>query len=76
MYFPNMERHLDPKQNSTTDDWVGNNAAFTCDKCGKVYLVSGLLHKNGRACPQCGQTKAFATGGRNSGGTAFISWDS
>jgi hypothetical protein len=28
------------------EDWLGNNAAFTCPKggCGKVYILSGHCH--------------------------------
>jgi hypothetical protein len=28
------------------EDWLGNNAAFTCPlpDCGKVYIVSAMIH--------------------------------
>ena len=26
------------------EDWQGNNAAFTCPACKKVYIVSARMH--------------------------------
>ena len=70
-----MARHdIDPKAMASDEDWVGNNAAFTCPKCGKVFLVSQLIHPDGRACPQCGEAKGFAVGGQKQGGRAWIVW--
>ena len=56
------------------EDWLGNNAAFTCPQhgCGKVYIVSALIHKNGRECPACGRSKTFVSGGRSRNGEARI----
>ena len=36
-----------------SEDWLGNNAAFTCpvNGCGQVYLVSAHLNRHGRECP-------------------------
>jgi transposase-like protein len=65
-------RDLDPEQLGQAEDWVGNNAAFTCPDCGKVFLVSQMLHGNGRDCPSCGRSHAEVTGGSRSGGTAWI----
>ena len=65
-------RDLEPLTLGQGDDWVGNNAAFTCPVCGKVFLVSGPLHRNGRACPSCGRSTAHIKGGAKSGGTAWI----
>jgi hypothetical protein len=56
------------------EDWVGNNAAFTCPVCHGVFLVSGMFHKNGRDCPKCGKSKGRVLGGKESGGTATIEW--
>ncbi len=47
-------------------DWYGNNAAFTCPVCGKVFIVSAVLNEKGkkkgeRECPGCGETVAFCT---------------
>lgn len=70
-----VKREIDPRAIAHYEDWVGNNAAFTCTKCGKIFLVSGLLHKSGRVCPECGQTRAFVSGGQKSGGQACIEWD-
>jgi hypothetical protein len=57
-------------------DWLGNNAAFTCPQpgCRKVYIVSALIHKNGRECPACGRSKAFVSGSQNRNGDAWIVW--
>jgi Zn finger protein HypA/HybF involved in hydrogenase expression len=68
-------RSLDPKDTGQDADWVGNNAAFTCPRCSKVFLVSGLLHRGGRACPSCGASKGHVVGGRDSGGTARLEWN-
>ncbi len=69
-------RFLDGKSLGQSEDWVGNNAAITCpnEACGKVYLVSGMMHKKGRECPACGQSKVFATGGKDSGGSVKVQW--
>jgi predicted RNA-binding Zn-ribbon protein involved in translation (DUF1610 family) len=56
-------------------DWEGNNAAFTCPPCGKVYIVSGMMHRGGvRKCPSCGHSTANLSGGKESGGSAWIEW--
>ena len=55
-------------------DWVGNNAAFTCPVCNRVFLVSAMLHRNGRPCPGCERSTGHVTGGRNAGGRAFVEW--
>lgn len=57
------------------EDWEGNNAAFTCPACSKVFIVSGMMHKTGRACPSCGKTKGFVKGGKGSGGSAHLTYD-
>ena len=63
---------LDPDQLGQGEDWAGNNAAFTYPECGNVFLVSQMLHRNGRDCPSCGRSHAEVTGGSKSGGTAWI----
>jgi uncharacterized protein (DUF983 family) len=45
------------------EEMYGNNAAFCCPKCGKIYLVSSHLNKNGRLCPKCGKSKAHIEDG-------------
>lgn len=68
-----MAKHeIDRTTPAANEDWEGNNAAFSCPKCGKVFIVSGMLHKQGRVCPKCGKAKGFVTGGRQSGGSAYI----
>lgn len=75
---PKMHRDLssDPASHADSEDWEGNNAAFTCPVCGKVFIVSTApqLHAGKRECPKCGNSSAEITGGRKSGGTASISW--
>ena len=71
------KRHIDQHGPDARDeDWAGNNAAFTCPVCGKVFLVSNaaIIHGGERSCPSCGKSKAVVTGGRKSGGEAYIEW--
>jgi predicted RNA-binding Zn-ribbon protein involved in translation (DUF1610 family) len=56
-------------------DWEGNNAAFTCPPCGKVFIVSELLHPKGRECPNCQKSVGHVKGGRKSGGRAYIEFE-
>ena len=56
-------RDLDPDARGQTEDWVGNNAAFTCPACGNVFLVGAPLHRNSRDCPACGRSHAEVAGG-------------
>lgn len=53
-------------------DFVGNNAAFTCPVCKKVFLVSGLIHRGERKCPSCGKSTGYVSGGQKSGGAAYL----
>ena len=71
-------RELNPKDLGKTEDWAGNNIAVTCPVCEKVYVVSGLLHREGRKCPNlsCGKSKAFVKRGKDSDGKASIQWES
>lgn len=58
-------------------DWEGNNAAFTCRHCGKVFIVSAQIHRGERRCPKpgCGRSvgRVSTRGGRLSGGYAVLS---
>ena len=56
------------------EDWHGNNAAFTCPCCDRVFVVSGFLQDGVRRCPHCGLSEGRVQGGRQSGGTAEIEW--
>ena len=75
-------RMLDPERIGKDADWEGNNAAFTCPVCGKIYIVSDTrMHINAetkekgyRQCPSCGKSIARIVGGRKSGGKASITW--
>jgi predicted RNA-binding Zn-ribbon protein involved in translation (DUF1610 family) len=70
-------RALDPKKLGDDEDWEGNNAAFRCPVCGKVFLVSGSrVHRGERPCPKCGKStgRISTKGGRLSSGTASLEW--
>ena len=68
-------RNLDPENIQKDEDWQGNNASFTCPVCGKVFIVSGMIHRGLRECPECGRSKGRVSGGRNNEGTASIEWE-
>jgi hypothetical protein len=40
-----MQKDLDPATSEHSSDWEGNNAAFTCPLCQKVFIVSGRIHR-------------------------------
>ena len=65
---------LDPNNLGKDHDWEGNNVAFKCPQCQKVFIVSGLIHRGTRTCPNCGQSSGSVYGGRKSGGTAKLEW--
>lgn len=67
-------RHLDPNGPGQNEDWEGNNAAFRCPVCRKVFLVSEHLHGNGRQCPGCQKSTGRVRGGRKSHGQATLEW--
>jgi hypothetical protein len=71
-----MQRKIDPSR--LEEDWEGNNIAVTCPnpECRKIFIVSARMHPKGRLCPKCLQSQGLvsASGGRESGGTAYIIW--
>ncbi len=70
-------RKIDRNSIRDDEDWEGNNAAFTCPVCKKVFIVSALLHQGRRTCPnpKCRKSVGWVRGGRLSGGDAGIEWD-
>jgi hypothetical protein len=42
--------------------------------CGRLYIVSELIHRGERKCPACQKSRGVVHGGRGSGGTASIIW--
>lgn len=74
-------RHIDPDAIGHDEDWEGNNAAFLCPSCKKVFIVSDTrMHvgpggeKGYRECPNCRKSIGRVKGGRKSGGSASIEW--
>lgn len=67
-------RTLNPKTLQHNEDWEGNNAAFLCPHCGKVFIVSEMIHKGKRSCPNCGKSTGSIKGGKGSGGSAELEW--
>jgi predicted RNA-binding Zn-ribbon protein involved in translation (DUF1610 family) len=74
-------KNLDPNKLGQDDDWEGNNAAFICPLCKKVFIVSDTRMHTGpdgekgyRKCPSCGESTGRVNGGRKSGGSASIEW--
>lgn len=74
-------RRLTPDALAQDEDWEGNNAAFRCPMCGKIFIVSNTrMHvgpngeKGYRVCPKCGKSVGRVRGGRKSGGEASIEW--
>jgi endogenous inhibitor of DNA gyrase (YacG/DUF329 family) len=70
-----VKNNLDPAINQDTSDWEGNNAAFTCPRCGKIFIVCGGIHNGKRSCPKCGESTGIVTDGRKTGGAASITWE-
>jgi hypothetical protein len=67
-------RHIDKDHMACDEDWDGNNAAFSCPVCRKVFLVSAHMHSGKRECPNCHKSTGYVVGGKNSNGTARIEW--
>ncbi|MFO7607045.1 MAG: hypothetical protein R6W72_12190 [Desulfurivibrionaceae bacterium] len=69
-------RILTPDKLEKDIDWEGNNVAFTCPvpDCGKVFIVSGMIHRGERKCPACQKSTGYVENGRLQGGKAYIQW--
>jgi hypothetical protein len=68
-------KQLDPNNLGRDEDWVGNNAAFKCPHCDKVFLVSALIHRGNRRCPECNRsTGKCDSKGKAKGGAASLEW--
>jgi hypothetical protein len=70
-------RTIDRNSIKQDEDWEGNNAAFACPLCRKVFIVSALLHEGRRRCPnpKCGKSTGWIRGAKTAGGSAGIEWD-
>lgn len=73
------KRYIDKENIKKGEDWLGNNAAFTCSICGKVYIVSDFPPRPWggiQECPGCGKSVAHCTGKKDADGTeAWIEWE-
>lgn len=73
-------KNLRPNGFELDNDWEGNNVAFACPVCEKIFIVSELMHKGPndekgyRRCPKCTKSIGRISGGKKSGGTASIEW--
>ena len=69
-------KQLDPENLDHDENWEGNNAAFRCPHCGKVFIVSGTrVHRGERRCPECAKSIGRCDiKGRKSRGTASLEW--
>jgi len=76
-----QRRNLIPEDLKHDEDWEGNNVAFKCPLCQKVFIVSDTRMHTGpqgekgyRECPSCGKSIGRVKGGKKSDGTASIEW--
>jgi hypothetical protein len=67
-------RQIDKDHPACDEDWDGNNAAFSCPICRKVFLVSEYMHGGQRDCPNCHKSTGYVKGGKATGGSARIEW--
>jgi len=68
-------REIYPEAIAMDEDVLGNNAAFTCPKCGKVFLVAAFPPEKkdiGRPCPRCGGPRGFPPADSQ---RAYIEWN-
>ena len=66
-------KQLNPSNLGRDEDWEGNNAAFKCPHCGKVFIVSGEIHNGKRDCPECGKSTGYCDiPGKKSGGKSSL----
>lgn len=73
-------KNLNPDNLNQDEDWLGNNVAFTCPLCRKVFIVSHFLiespnvERGVRKCPGCGKSTGHIKKDRKSGGSAWIEY--
>ena len=77
-------RNLDPNNLADNEDWVGNDAAFCCPLCQKVFIVSHAPPQmvpdheaqGVRRCPWCHNSRGRITGAESQHPTtsASIEW--
>jgi transcription elongation factor Elf1 len=58
-------RTITKAQEAHDEDWHGNNAAFSCPLCRKVFIVSAMLKEKNepqrgmRKCPNCRKSTGY-----------------
>ena len=68
-------KELDPHNLGHDEDWEGNNAAFKCPHCNKIFIVSGGIHNGERDCPEWGKSTGYCDiHAKKSGGKASLRW--
>jgi len=67
-------RSIDPLHIAHDEDWEGDNAAFSCPICGKVFIVIAHAHGGKRDCPECAQSTGNVSGLSSSDRSAWIEW--
>jgi hypothetical protein len=71
-------RNISPETLGCDTDWEGNNVAFTCPVCNKVFIVSAYFHEaegKKRDCPSCKKSTGYVTDSAKKGGKARIEWE-
>ena len=70
-----MQRRYLDRNDFGNEDWYGNNAAFKCPECEKIFIVTSFLNPKGRPCPHCEKSFAYCTGSpRNKKSEAYIEY--
>jgi hypothetical protein len=79
--MPQREVDTNPDNHNVNEDWEGNNAAFRCPVCNKIFIVTDnpIVPKSHdtrgvRRCPNCRKSTGHCHGGRKKGGIAYIEW--
>ena len=52
-----MRRELNRDQTGLLEDWQSSNIAIACPVCLKVFIVSGMIHRNDRGMPELWQVE-------------------
>jgi hypothetical protein len=80
--MPRRDIDRDPNNRALGEDWEGNNAAFQCQLCSKVFVVtdnpitpSSHEARGVRRCPSCQKSVGHVhRGPGQDDGYAYIEW--